>query len=193
MKKILSKILMLAMAVLIVSSVGVFVSADYDVKPTKISRISKKVQNVKVGNEFKLKVKANGDDDYLYWKIVDGKNVVKIADDDRSDDDIELLGVKKGKAKVVCKIRGSKKKVVFEINVKKAPKSKYIKASKAKNIAFSNAGVKASKVSRVSCVRKKDDGRMIYDIEFSAGKYEYDYEIHAKSGKILERDKDFID
>ncbi|MBQ5590655.1 MAG: PepSY domain-containing protein [Clostridia bacterium] len=193
MKKILSVITALALTGLMVFSIGVISVADNDKKPTKITAISNKTRSVRVGNTIKLRVAANGDDDYLYWSIKSGKNYIQIADDDRSDDDIKIKGKKVGTAKIVCKVKGTKKKITFTINVKKAKKVNYITAAKAKSIAFKDAKVKAEKVKHLKVVREKDDGRMIYDIDFKAGKYEYDYEINAKTGKIIDKDKDFID
>jgi uncharacterized membrane protein YkoI len=37
-----------------------------------------------------------------------------------------------------------------------------------------------------------DDGVPVYEVEIIKGDYEYDVEIHAKTGKILEVDKDYI-
>ena len=36
----------------------------------------------------------------------------------------------------------------------------------------------------------KDDGRVIYEIEIKDGKYEYDFDIDAISGKVLKFEKD---
>ena len=35
-----------------------------------------------------------------------------------------------------------------------------------------------------------DDGIVYYDVEFRSGDYEYNYDIDAKSGALLERDID---
>lgn len=193
MKKLFTKLLTLSLVTALALSLGGTVSAGYNVMPTKIEPVSKKSRTVKKGKVIELKVLADGDDDYLYWTITKGKGVVKFNDNDRSDDDIELIAKKAGTAKVVCKIKGTNKKVTFKVKVKKTAKSKYITAKKAKNIAYKDAGVKASAVYSLVCKRDNDDGRVIYDIDFNAGNYEYDYEINAKSGKIIEKDKDFID
>ncbi len=65
--------------------------------------------------------------------------------------------------------------------------AKDIGVEKAKQIALSHAGVSASQVTRWEKA-KRDDG--VYDIEFKANGMEYDFEIHATSGKVLEYDYD---
>lgn len=61
---------------------------------------------------------------------------------------------------------------------------------KATSIALSDAGLKAEDVVMEKCKLDKDDGVRHYNVEFYGGGYEYDYEIHAKTGKILEREKE---
>lgn len=39
----------------------------------------------------------------------------------------------------------------------------------------------------------RDDMVVHYDVEFVAGKYEYEYEINAETGKIIAFDKEFND
>ena len=65
-----------------------------------------------------------------------------------------------------------------------------IGVEKAKQIALSHAGVSASQVTRWE--KAKRDGNA-YDIEFKANGKEYDYEIHATSGKVLEYDHEWDD
>lgn len=86
-----------------------------------ISRVGAKERTVKAGNEFELRVKKNGGlrDNDLYWTSLN-TNIVKIVDDDRSDDDIELRAVKAGKAKIVCKNEVTGGKIYYTVNVEKA-------------------------------------------------------------------------
>lgn len=67
-----------------------------------------------------------------------------------------------------------------------------ITADKATSIALSHAGVKAADAARLTCRKETDDGVAVYDVEFRAGGYEYEYEINAKTGKIREHDKERI-
>lgn len=68
-----------------------------------------------------------------------------------------------------------------------------ITLEKGKAIALKHAGLQASQVQFTKAKLEKDDGRQIYDIEFRAGYAEYDYEIDAKTGKILDFDYDMED
>ena len=61
---------------------------------------------------------------------------------------------------------------------------------KAKSIALKHAGKSASSVSFTKAKLDKDDGKVVYEIEFRSGRTEYEYDIDAYSGKILEYDID---
>lgn len=65
-----------------------------------------------------------------------------------------------------------------------------IGAEKAKEIALQHAGVSASNAVFVKVERDRDDGRLLYEVEFYAGNKEYDYEILASDGTILSYDAD---
>ena len=53
-------------------------------------------------------------------------------------------------------------------------------------IALRHAGLKQADICDLSCKLEDEDGVMIYQVEFEHGKYEYEYDIDAKSGKILD-------
>lgn len=67
----------------------------------------------------------------------------------------------------------------------------YIGTERAKQIAMNYAGVRSSNFSKAKL--DNDDGRMVYEIEFYTGSVEYDFEIDALSGKVLDFDKDSVD
>ena len=69
-----------------------------------------------------------------------------------------------------------------------AANSSYIGLEKAKSIALKDAGV--SGVTFVKAKLDSDDGVRVYDIEFYKDNVEYDYEIDAATGQILEKDLD---
>ncbi len=66
-----------------------------------------------------------------------------------------------------------------------------IGVAKAKEIALAKAGLSAKDVSFTKAMADVDDGRQVYDIEFYVkGKFEYEYEIDALTGKIIEESKE---
>lgn len=68
--------------------------------------------------------------------------------------------------------------------------SAQLTADEAKAIALAHAGFAADQVTRLRTEFDWDDGVPTWDVEFHEGYWEYDYEIHAESGKILSFDKD---
>lgn len=69
----------------------------------------------------------------------------------------------------------------------------YIGGEKAKSIALSNAGLSAASVTGLISELDSDDGAAVYEVEFIYGGYEYEYKIDAKSGAIIESDKEIAD
>ena len=63
-----------------------------------------------------------------------------------------------------------------------------IGVERAKSIALKDAGV--SGVTVVKAKLDYENGGRVYDVEFYKGNVEYDYEIDAATGKILEKDRD---
>ncbi len=63
-----------------------------------------------------------------------------------------------------------------------------ISKDEALAIAYKDAGVKAEDVYVIKCELDKDDGKYKYDAEFKVGNTEYDYEINAVTGKIVDKD-----
>ena len=70
----------------------------------------------------------------------------------------------------------------WELTTKSSNKNNYIGTAKAKEIALKKVG--GGHVIKVEF--DMDDGVPVYEVEIIKGDYEYDVEIHAKTGKILE-------
>lgn len=92
--------------------------------------------------------------------------------------DGRVLEIKKKKLKTTTKVTKS---------------SQYIGVASAKSIALKHAKLKSSKVTFTKAKLTTDDGIKVYDIEFRTGSTEYDYEINAKTGKIIEFSSEPID
>lgn len=60
----------------------------------------------------------------------------------------------------------------------------------AESIALEYVQLTAEQVSRLRTEYEIDDGVPQYDVEFYDGKWEYEFEIHAETGRIISFDKD---
>lgn len=66
----------------------------------------------------------------------------------------------------------------------------YISMDKAKSITLKDVGLRPSFVTFEKALLKKDDGKVMYEIEFITSAYEYEYEVDAYTGAILSKDVD---
>jgi len=85
----------------------------------KISRVGDKNRTVKVGQEFELEVKEGKrlNDNDIKWTSSNTK-VIKYAESDRYDDEMEFKAVKKGKATITAKNLETGGKIYFYVTVK---------------------------------------------------------------------------
>ncbi len=67
----------------------------------------------------------------------------------------------------------------------KPPQGSVITADEAKEIALNHAGISAASASFVKVELDTDDGVKVYEIAFSSGTTEYEYEVNAQTGAIL--------
>ena len=75
----------------------------------------------------------------------------------------------------------------------KSEQGVYIGEESAKQIALEKAGLKENEVNFIKTEFERDDGVYIYDVEFRKGITEYNAEIKADDGRILEWDVDIDD
>lgn len=75
----------------------------------------------------------------------------------------------------------------------KPSEDNFIGVDAAKNNALSHAGVAAEDARFDRTELDRDDGRYKYEVEFEANGFEYDYEIDAVSGQVLDFEKDRAD
>ena len=54
--------------------------------------------------------------------------------------------------------------------------------------ALKDAGVNEADASRIRVTMDRDDGMLVYEVRFDAAEIEYDYEIDARSGRIISTD-----
>lgn len=69
--------------------------------------------------------------------------------------------------------------------------SDYISEASAKQIALDHAGVLESDTKALTIKLDLDDGVAEYEVEFYVGKVEYDYEINATTGSVIDFSKDY--
>ena len=60
--------------------------------------------------------------------------------------------------------------------------------AEAKSIALNHAGVSESKAYDMDVELDEEDGKLVYEVEFKSGGMEYDYEIDAATGTILQQE-----
>lgn len=60
----------------------------------------------------------------------------------------------------------------------------------AEQIALDHLGLSQNQVTRLHTEYEIDDGMGHYDVQFRSGDWEYEFEIHAETGKILSCDRD---
>src|SRR5699024_1277667 len=68
--------------------------------------------------------------------------------------------------------------------------SEVITLDEAKQIAFDHAGVKAEDAHFDDQEFDKDDGIKLYELEFYANGFEYEYDVDAVTGEILKHERD---
>ena len=73
------------------------------------------------------------------------------------------------------------------------PESENLTADAAEEIALSHAGLSRTAVRGLRTELDREDGRPVYEIEFRDGAVEYEYEIHAQTGVVLDWDRDYDD
>lgn len=87
-------------------------------------------------------------------------------------------------------------------DVRKAEKEQQVSASQsttqiteqqAKEKALTHAGVQESAAQKLKIKLDEDDGRMVYEVEFYSGGMEYDYEVDASTGEIIQAQKEADD
>lgn len=72
----------------------------------------------------------------------------------------------------------------------KAAQTLPLEASQAETIALDDAGLSANEVQLEPTRYEVDGGVPVWEVEFRAGDREYDFTIHAETGRILEKDID---
>lgn len=174
-----------AVSLVAVLSVGTVIgfADNKEIGVSKAKSIALKDAGVQSKNAGFIKAKLDSDDGYTVYDIEFYSNGIEYdyeidaysGDILEKDKDIENFTIPKKQLKN---------------NTKKQTKNTNIGTQKAKEIALKDAGLNAKDVWFEKAKLDYDDGRKIYDVEFSYDYTEYDYEIDAKTGVIVEKNVD---
>lgn len=125
-----------------------------------------------------IEIEYDANDDYGQVYEVEFKaNSFKYSYDIDANDGT-VLKVEKKKLKIKTKITNS---------------SQYIGVASAKSIALNHAGLSSYNVTFTKAKLTTEDGIKVYDVEFRTADTEYEYEINAKTGKIIEFSSEPVD
>lgn len=103
--------------------------------------------------------------------------------------DVYRVKMKTSKKKYELEVHARTGKILeYEWELAAKTSSKYIGKEQAKSIALKKAG--SGTVVKVEF--DEDDGVPVYEVEIQDDVYEYELKIHAKTGKILEYEKEHI-
>ena len=164
------------------------------------------VQNVDVNKSLALEnLLVKEIDDILKDSNIDGSVIgLTLSSSDNLNGVADANDISLGKAKLITalvqvnnllNIKDLAKLTINELNtldvdkLGSASSKQYIGEDEAKNIALTHADV--SNPTMLHIEFDLDDGVMVYDVEFYSDNVEYDYEINAVTGTILEYNKGF--
>lgn len=78
-------------------------------------------------------------------------------------------------------------------SVGQASDKAYIGGDRAKEIAFADVGIVETDVYGLEIEMDYERGVMVYEVDFAAGGYEYDYDVNATTGEIVRNDREYDD
>ena len=141
-------------------------------------------QYVERDEELAAFAKANNISDGKAWLIrnllaTDGRNMTEESLLKLSTQELILLGQERG--------------ISFDDFYGSADKSGYISEDDAKQIAFQDAGVADYQPDKAEIEFDCDDGVITYDVDFTVNGQEYEYEINARTGEIVDHEVDVDD
>lgn len=74
-----------------------------------------------------------------------------------------------------------------------AAKENVIGNAAAKSAALKHAGLTEAQATELKVELDRENGKLVYEVEFKSAGYEYDYEIDAEKGTIIKSDKELDD
>lgn len=127
----------------------------------------------------------------LAQKEVPGGKIISIVK--KRSHGIDLYKVKMQKSSKTYELKfhartGKLLEYGWELDIKSQNSQNYIGEKKAKQIALAEVG--GGTVVKIEF--DMDDGIPVYEVDILYGDYEYEVVIHARTGKVLEVDMDFV-
>ncbi len=123
-------------------------------------------------------------------KSIISTNLVNAKGEKYTEDELAKLSINE-----LNMLMQEKETVIEDVktNGKEVNKESYIGKEKAKDIALKNANTTKNKVKELKAEFDVEKGVTIYEVEFKIGDTEYDYEINAKTGDIIKKEKEIDD
>ncbi|MDO5445641.1 MAG: PepSY domain-containing protein [Eubacteriales bacterium] len=115
----------------------------------------------------------------LIWQITQQNTLYSFAD---------LVSLSINELNLISESGGTKLENIDSIGT--ASSSGYIGEQAAKDVAFSHSGVSEGDAARIKCELDWEKGMMVYEVDFDADGFEYEYDINAKTGDILKHGKE---
>ena len=158
-----------------------------------VVKLSSKYDQEEGKNVFEVGFYAK-DFEYDYIVAASDGVIIEAKREVMDSDDYKDAGLEDPNAKTETKKESSSStNTDFTSSQQSTSSSSYIGTDKAKSIALKKAGLSSKDVNFTKAKLDKDDGVYVYEIEFVSSTYEYEFEINAKSGKIIDYDVDDID
>ncbi len=110
-----------------------------------------------------------------------GRTTDKVIDDTESMGESIVSGTESVVDDVTSTVTGDDKK---SMNLMAG-----ITASDATDAALKHAGLDKSQVRDIDVDLDRDNGKLIYEVDFNSGNTEYDYDINAETGEVISADK----
>ncbi len=87
----------------------------------------------------------------------------------------------------------SKKPAAQSSQSKKTDSNSQITRSEAINIALKHAGLKKADVRGLEAELDRERSTVVWEVDFEKGRYDYSYDINAKTGKIIKSEREIDD
>lgn len=141
--------------------------------------------NAAAADVSKVKVELESDDGIMEYDVEFAYNGYKY--------DVDINALTGEKMEFSKKLIRNKKPVKPPAVTKPVEATSYIGYDAAKKIALDTVGAGANDVYALKVELDREKGVMIYEVEFDYNGYEYEFDIDAKTGKVIKWDKDYDD